>query len=382
VSLTRSGIAIVTGGSSGIGLATARKLLNRGFHVHLWARREAAGAAAAEALNQLGAAGRASFHSCDVSSWPSVQRAADAFTQRHDRLDVLVNSAGLLRRGSLMSRDGAPAFDQVGVLLGGTIATTTALSQALRAAGSAVVINIGSVAGRQPFASLGAYGAAKAGVVHFTRVAAKELYPHGVRVLCVCPGVVDTPLMPPSELRALRSALPSGRLQSAEEVADLVVALTSGEFAAMTGAVIDFDDGVGLFPGERVPTQAGSREMADDSPRARAPSGSTAPAADGGGNGARPHPAPPAPPRAVDQALLERVKTVFGEVFAMNRDAIDFDVAPERVPRWDSIGHLRLVAGLEDAFHCTLDVSDVMDLTSFGKVVAVIERKAADKGGE
>lgn len=240
--------AVVTGGTSGIGLAIAMDLARRDFEVDLWARRTERGEEALRAVKGVGR-GSTHFQACDVASAASIRTAVEAFERRADHLDVLVNAAGILRREMLGALDAAAVSEQIDTLLTGTILVTNALASRLARARQSIVVNIGSVAGREPFGSLSAYGAAKAGVAHFTRVAAKELFASGVRVICVCPGVVRTSLMDEVEFAMVRRSLPGRRLQSVEEVTALVGHLVTEDFPSLTGAVIDLDDGISLFTG-------------------------------------------------------------------------------------------------------------------------------------
>lgn len=239
---------MVTGGSSGIGLAIAKRFCELGYRVWLWGRDATAGEAAAAAIGTSSSGGTATFCACDVRSARSITDAVARFKTDHDRLDVLVNCAGIRRTIPVSTLDESGTADQINTILTGSILVTAALHDLL-VKSEGLIVNIGSVAGRESFAKHAAYGAAKAGLIHFTRTAAKELFASRVRVICVCPGVVQTRMIPALEASFLRKALPRRRLQTVDEVAALVAELTAPAFASSTGNVIDLDDGVLLFPG-------------------------------------------------------------------------------------------------------------------------------------
>jgi NAD(P)-dependent dehydrogenase (short-subunit alcohol dehydrogenase family)/acyl carrier protein len=342
--MTVEGTAIITGGTSGIGLGIARLLIARGYAVTLWARNRERGASIADQL------GRATYQYCDVASPQSVREAVKSFA--HDRLSLLVNAAGILQRTPLADFQPDTIAGQIDIVLKGTILATTALAGHLARAGNGVVVNIGSVAGQQSFVGLGAYGAAKAGVAHFTRTAAQELYSSGTRVFCVCPGVVKTGLMSDAEFQALSGITPGKRLQTVEELARFVVELAQPDYPSLTGAVIDFDDGVGLFPSNRPPAPMVTAARPKDVPP---PSVQTTPA-------------------AMD-ATLARVAKVFHETFAIAAEEVMPSTSPEDVARWDSLGNLRLIAALEKEFQCSLDVNEIMDMVDVASIVKAMKNK-------
>lgn len=245
---TEKKTAIITGGSSGIGLAIAEEFARRDFEVHLWARRSELGERAIASLRKLDKR-PPHFQSCDVTSAASIEAAVREFDRHAGHVDVLVNAAGILRRGMLGSLQETYVTEQINTLLTGAILVTNALATRLAKGKQGIVVNIGSIAGREPFSSLSAYGAAKAGLAHFTKVAAKELFGSGVRVICVCPGVVQTSLMDEIDFAIVKGTLPAQRLQPIEEVTSLIGHLVAGSYPSLTGAVIDLDDGVSLFPG-------------------------------------------------------------------------------------------------------------------------------------
>ena len=178
--------ALITGGSSGIGLAIARMLREEGFGLTLASRRlERVEAAAAE----LGAAAVA----VDVSSAEACERLVAGHRDRFGRLDVLVNSAGIGIAGRI---EDLPArhFDlQLGVNVRGLFLVTQAAIPLLRES-RGWIVNLASIAGTIPSPGLATYGATKAAVISLTRSLNEELDGDGVRAVAICPGFVDTPM--------------------------------------------------------------------------------------------------------------------------------------------------------------------------------------------
>jgi NAD(P)-dependent dehydrogenase (short-subunit alcohol dehydrogenase family) len=178
--------ALVTGGSSGIGLAIARMLRDEGFALTLASRRAEKVEAAAEELGATAVA-------ADVGNADECERLVAEHRERHGRLDVLVNSAGIGIGG--MIEDLQPKhFDlQLAVNLRGLFLVTRAAIPLLRES-QGWVVNLASIAGTLPTPGLATYGATKAAVISLTRSLNEELDGDGVRAVAICPGFVDTPM--------------------------------------------------------------------------------------------------------------------------------------------------------------------------------------------
>jgi NAD(P)-dependent dehydrogenase (short-subunit alcohol dehydrogenase family) len=180
------GSALVTGGSSGIGLAIARMLRDEGFDLTLVSRRpERIEAAAAE----LGAAAIAA----DVAEAEECARVVAEHRDRFGRLDILVNSAGIGIGGRVEDLPAKHYDLQVAVNLRGLFLVTQAAIPLLRES-RGWVINLASIAGTLPTPGLATYGATKAAVIALTRSLNDELDADGVRAIALCPGFVDTPM--------------------------------------------------------------------------------------------------------------------------------------------------------------------------------------------
>jgi NAD(P)-dependent dehydrogenase (short-subunit alcohol dehydrogenase family) len=199
--------ALVTGGSSGIGLAVARALAEDGYELTISSRRpEKIEAAAAE----LGAHGIAA----DVSREDDCERLVAEHRDRFGGLDVLVNSAGIGIAGNVADLS-TKYFDlQFAVNVRGLFLVTR-LSLPMLKASRGWIVNIASIAGTIPTPSLPAYGASKAAVISLTRTLNAELDGDGVRAVAVCPGFVDTPM-------AAWTGLPAEEMIQPEDCAELV----------------------------------------------------------------------------------------------------------------------------------------------------------------
>jgi NAD(P)-dependent dehydrogenase (short-subunit alcohol dehydrogenase family) len=180
------GAGLVTGGSSGIGLAIARMLRDEGFELTLVSRRpERIEAAAAE----LGAAAVAA----DVSEAEECERIVAEHGDRFGRLDVLVNSAGIGIGGRIEDLPAKHHDLQLAVNLRGLFLVTQAAVPLLRES-KGWIVNLASIAGTLPTPGLATYGATKAAVIALTRSLNEELDTDGVRAIALCPGFVDTPM--------------------------------------------------------------------------------------------------------------------------------------------------------------------------------------------
>ena len=203
--------ALITGGSSGIGLAIARMLRDEGYDLTLASRRTEKVQAAADELGAVAVA-------ADVADADECERLVDQHRERFGRLDVLVNSAGVGIAGTVEQLP-AKHFDlQVGVNLRGLFLVTQAAVPLLRES-HGLVVNLASIAGTLPTPGLATYGATKAAVISLTKSLNEELDGDGVRAIAICPGFVDTPM-------AEWSGIPADEMIQPEDCAELVRMLT------------------------------------------------------------------------------------------------------------------------------------------------------------
>ncbi len=199
--------ALVTGGSSGIGLAIARMLRDEGFALTLASRTaEKVEAAAAE----LGAAAVAA----DVSKPEDCARVVEEHVARHGGLDVLVNSAGVGIAARVEDAQLTHSDRQLNINLRGLVLVTQAAIPHLRAS-QGWIVNLASIAGTEPVPVLPIYAATKAAVISLTQTLGQDLEEDGVRAVAICPGFVDTPM-------AEFSGLPGEEMIQPEDCAEVV----------------------------------------------------------------------------------------------------------------------------------------------------------------
>ncbi|MFB6892808.1 SDR family NAD(P)-dependent oxidoreductase [Kitasatospora sp. NPDC056327] len=243
-------IALVTGSTSGIGAAAAAALAAAGAHVVVSGRRAGLGEAVAERIR--GEGGRAEFVAADVTVEEDVARLVDTTVERHGRLDIAFNNAGGGGAFGPLDRVPAEAFAEVvAVNLTGTYHALKHEIAAMRASGGGSIVNNASTAGVQGNAfGLGAYTAAKHGVVGLTRAAALEAGPAGIRVNALITGPVDTEEFRrrvgghPGALERAGLATALGRIATEKEIADAVVFLGSDAAGFVTGALLGLDGGM------------------------------------------------------------------------------------------------------------------------------------------
>ncbi|WP_248962176.1 SDR family oxidoreductase [Sphaerisporangium perillae] len=210
--------ALVTGGSSGIGLAVAGALVARGFAVTVLGRDPGRLRGAADRLGAAvagrgsSATGEAAVHAvvADVAAPEAAQAAVAAHVERWGRLDVLVNSAGVLAAGPFDSYSAATVAEVLDVDLRATILFCQAALPYLRKVardGRPLIANIASISGKRADAGFSLYCAAKFGVVGFTAALHQELLGEGVAACAICPGLVDTPMADWARSWAPRSSM-------------------------------------------------------------------------------------------------------------------------------------------------------------------------------
>ena len=247
--------AVITGGGSGLGRASALRFAAEGAAVAIADLSPAAAEETVALVEKEG--GQALAVAMDVADAASVDNALDVIAARFGRVDVLLNSAGIASRGSVADAEEENWDRCFAVNVKGTfLASRAALRHMNPAEGqSGSIINIASVAGLVSVENAAAYCASKGAVISLTRSMANDLAPRRVRVNCICPGTVFTPLMEPLILargggdydKGMAMTLekyPIGRLGSPDDIANLALFLASEESAWMTGSIIANDGGM------------------------------------------------------------------------------------------------------------------------------------------
>ncbi|HEY4276807.1 MAG TPA: 3-oxoacyl-ACP reductase family protein [Conexibacter sp.] len=237
----RGHTVVVTGAAQGIGRALARRFVLAGADVAMIdVEEEALFAAAREEGGTPIVA--------DVNATVDVERAIADTVERTGRVDVLVNNAGLLRDRMLWKLEDAEWDAVVGVSLGGTFRFTRACVPHFRAQGAGRVINVTSYTGLHGNVGQSAYAAAKAGVIGFTKTAAKELAGFGVTVNAISPNASTRMIasIPEPRLAEIRGLIPLGRFAEPDEISSAVMFLASPEAAYVTGVVLPVDGGVSM----------------------------------------------------------------------------------------------------------------------------------------
>jgi len=238
-------ICVVTGAAQGIGLATARKFAREGATVIVCdLRREAVDAAVAACRADDSPA---DGHTVDVTRPEQVDAMVAAVLQRHGRVDVLVNNAGITQDARLQKMTLAQFDAVIDVNLRGVFHCAQAVSQGMVERGCGVILNASSVVGIYGNFGQTNYAASKFGVIGFTKTWSRELGPKGVRVNAVAPGFVDTPIlasMPDKVLQQMRQQVPLQRLGRPEEIANVYAFLASDEASYVNGAVIEVSGGM------------------------------------------------------------------------------------------------------------------------------------------
>ena len=230
-------VAIVTGGVSGIGAGIAARLAAEGARISLWDRDAAA----------LGNTEVAHKATVDVADAAAVQSAAAETAAALGRIDILVACAGITGPNAPVWEYPIEQWDQViNVNLNGVFYCNRAVVPHMLRNGYGRIVNIASIAGKEGNPNASAYSASKAGVIGLTKSLGKELANTNVRVNCVTPAAVRTPLfaqMTQEHIDFMLSKIPLGRFGEIDEIASLVCWLASEECSFSTGAAFDISGG-------------------------------------------------------------------------------------------------------------------------------------------
>ena len=236
----RNQVAVITGGAQGIGYAVAQRMIENGAMVLLWdfdAKRAEASA------KKLGAT---AIH-CDISDWDSVRAATKATESQFDRIDIMVNSAGLAGTNATVEDYPIDEWNRImSVNLNGTFHTNRAVITGMKQRGYGRIVNIASIAGKEGNPNASAYSASKAGVIAFTKSLGKEVADFNIGVNCVTPAAARTAIfdqMSEEHINYMLSKIPRNRFVDVAEVANMICWIASAENAFTTAAVFDLSGG-------------------------------------------------------------------------------------------------------------------------------------------
>ena len=236
----RNQVAVITGGAQGIGYAVAQRMIENGATVIIWdfdAKRTE------KSAKKLGAT---AIH-CDISDWDSVQAATKATESQFDRIDIMVNSAGLAGANATVEEYPIEEWNRImSVNLNGTFHTNRAVITGMKQRGYGRIVNIASIAGKEGNPNASAYSASKAGVIAFTKSLGKEVADFNIGVNCVTPAAARTAIfdqMSEEHINYMLSKIPRNRFVDVAEVANMICWIASAENAFTTAAVFDLSGG-------------------------------------------------------------------------------------------------------------------------------------------
>ena len=239
-------VALVTGGSRGIGRAIALKLAENGADVAInYAGNTAAAEEVKAAIEQMGR--KALLIQCSVADTDGVQAMVNQVVKELGRLDILVNNAGITRDGLLMRMKEADWDDVMNTNLKGVYNCSKAVMRTMMKQKSGWIVNMASVVGEMGNAGQANYAAAKAGVIGFTKSLAKEVASRGITVNAIAPGFIATDMtsvLSDDQKAEMARTIPLGRAGQPEDVANAVLFLASEGAAYITGQVLNVDGGM------------------------------------------------------------------------------------------------------------------------------------------
>ena len=233
-------VAVVTGGANGIGFSVAERLSKSGASVKIWDLDIEAAQTAAETIN-------AEAVECDITDWISVQNATETSINDSEKIDILVNSAGIAGPNDTVVDYDNKAWDRtISVNLTGTYYVNKAVVPHMKANGYGRIVNIASVAGKDGNPNASAYSASKAGVIALTKSLGKELADSNIAVNCVTPAAARTAIfdqMSQEHIDYMLSKIPRGRFVEVKEISSMIAWMVSAENSFTTGAVFDLSGG-------------------------------------------------------------------------------------------------------------------------------------------
>lgn len=241
-------VAVVTGGSQGIGAAIAKKLASEGADIAiLYVGNPAPAEETVVAIQALGR--KVVCKVCDVSNFDETQSAIKEIISEFGGVDILVNNAGITRDKVLLAMTEADWDSVLDVNLKSMFNTIKACYRNFMKKKAGKIINISSVAGLTGNAGQANYSSSKAGVVGLTKTVARELASRHINCNAIAPGAIRTPMtdaMDPKDLQSILDTIPLGFMGEAEDIAELAAYLASDKAKYITGEVIRVDGGIAM----------------------------------------------------------------------------------------------------------------------------------------
>ncbi|MEM1282529.1 MAG: 3-oxoacyl-ACP reductase FabG [Chlamydiota bacterium] len=242
-----SQVALVTGGTAGIGKGIALKLAAEGAQIAIFGRSAERGQSVLEEINEKYGSGRAAFYQVDVSQKESVSDAIKNVVIDFKQVNILVNNAGVTRDQLLMRMSESDWDEVMDINVKSCYNLSHALVRPMMKARKGKIINISSVVGLTGNTGQANYAASKAAIIGFTKALAKELAARGICVNCVAPGFIKTQMtdaLNEQQQETTLSQIPMGRMGSPEDIANAVLFLSCPESDYITGQVITVDGGM------------------------------------------------------------------------------------------------------------------------------------------
>ena len=238
-------VAIITGGTAGIGAATAIRFAQEGAKVILWARNAERGNAFVEKMKGMGL--EAEFDAIDSSNYEAVCEAAKRVNDKYGKIDILINNAGITNDSTLKKMTIEQWQQVIDINLSGSFYCIKAITPYMLEKGYGRIVNASSVVALYGNFRQTNYVATKAGLIGMTKTLARELGKKGITVNAVAPGFIETDMvakMPENVLDGMRAKVPVGRLGQPEEIASAYLFLASEEAAYINGATLSVDGGM------------------------------------------------------------------------------------------------------------------------------------------
>ncbi len=233
-------IAIITGGASGIGKATAEKFVQEGAKVIIWDLNEQRGN---EVAKELGA----KFAKVNTSNYQDIEKAAKAVNDEFGRIDILINNAGITRDSTVKKMTVEQWQQVIDVNLSGVFYCSKIISEYMVANGWGRIVNASSVVGLYGNFGQANYVATKAGLIGMTKTFAREFGRKGVTINAIAPGFISTEMvaaMPEEVLAGMKAKVPIGRLGDPKEIANAYCFLASDEASYINGHTLSVDGGM------------------------------------------------------------------------------------------------------------------------------------------